>query len=128
MIFGGYDMSDMYQDVFTLQAEIIEAREKPSYPQGKIMFDAFGNKPEFVDRGIRKRVIIALGKVDYAFPELLIPRDKDIKVLGASSDHTILDVQDCSHNYKVGDVVEFDLCYATLAYAASSPGVDVVYI
>ncbi len=124
----GYDMSDMYQDVFTLQAEVIEAREKPSYPQGEIMFDAFGNKPEYEDLGVRKRALLALGKVDYAYPELLLPRDKDMKVLGASSDHTILDVQDCKHDYKVGDVVEFDLCYATIVYATNSPNVDIVYI
>lgn len=124
----GYDMSDMNRDVFTLEAEVIEAREKPSYPQGEIMFDAFGNKPEYEDRGIRKRALLALGKVDYAYPELLIPRDKDIKVLGASSDHTILDVEDCEHDYKVGDIVEFDLCYATIVYATNSPNVDIVYI
>lgn len=124
----GYDMSDMNQDVFTLEAEVIEAREKPTYPQGEIMFDAFGNKPEYEDRGIRKRALLALGKVDYAYPELLLPRDKDIKVLGASSDHTILDVEDCEHDYKVGDIVEFDLCYATIVYATNSPNVDIVYI
>lgn len=124
----GYDMSDMNRDVFTLEAEVIEAREKPSYPHGEIMFDAFGNKPEYEDRGIRKRALLALGKVDYAYPELLIPRDKDIRVLGASSDHTILDVEDCEHDYKVGDIVEFDLCYATIVYATNSPNVDIVYI
>ncbi len=124
----GYDMSGMYQDVFTLEAEVIEAREKPSYPQGNIMFDAFGNKPEYEDRGVRKRALLALGKVDYAYPDMLIPRDKDIKVLGASSDHTILDVQDCEHDYKVGDIVEFDLCYATIVHATNSPSVDIVYI
>lgn len=124
----GYDMSDMNQDVFTLEAEVIEAREKPTYPQGEIMFDAFGNKPEYEDRGIRKRALLALGKVDYAYPELLLPRDKDIKILGASSDHTILDVEDCEHDYKVGDIVEFDLCYATIVYATNSPNVDIVYI
>lgn len=124
----GHDMSDMNQDVFTLQAEVIEAREKPTYPQGEIMFDAFGNQPEYEDRGIRKRALLALGKVDYAFPEMLLPRDKNIKILGASSDHTILDVQDCEHDYKVGDIVEFDLCYATIVYATNSPNVDIVYV
>lgn len=123
-----YDMSDMNQDVFTLQAEVIEAREKPSYPQGEIMFDAFGNTPEYEDLGIRRRAILALGKVDYAFPELLIPRDKNIKVLGASSDHTILDVQDCEKEYKVGDLIEFDLCYATIVYASSSKNVNIEYL
>lgn len=124
----GYDMSDMYRDVFTLQAEIIEAKEKPSYPQGEILYDAFGMKPQFEDKGSRKRALLALGKVDYAFPEMLMPRDEQIQVLGASSDHTILDVQDCDRTYKVGDIVEFDLCYATIVYATNSPNVDIVYV
>lgn len=124
----GYDMSDMYQDAFTLQAEVIEVRDKPSHPVGEIMFDAFGNRPEYQDRGIRRRALIAIGKVDYGFPDQLIPRDKDLKILGASSDHTILDVQDCGRNYKTGDIIEFDLWYAPLVYATSSPNVDVVYI
>ena len=47
----GYDMSDMYQNAFTLQAEVIEVRDKPSHPVGEIMFDAFGNRPQYEDRG-----------------------------------------------------------------------------
>lgn len=126
--FWGCDMSDMYRDVFTLQAEVIEAREKPTYPVGKIMYDAFERKPEFEDRGIRKRALIALGRADFAFPDMLIPRDKNIQILGASSDHTILDVQDCQREYKVGDIIEFDLCYSTIVYVTNSPNVDIVYV
>ena len=126
--FWGCDMSDMHRDVFTLQAEVIEAREKPTYPVGKIMYDAFERKPEFEDRGIRKRALIALGRADFAFPDMLIPRDKNIQILGASSDHTILDVQDCQREYKVGDIIEFDLCYSTIVYVTNSPNVDIVYV
>ena len=126
--FWGCDMSDMHRDVFTLQAEVIEAREKPTYPVGKIMYDAFERKPEFEDRGIRKRALIALGRADFAFPDMLIPRDKHIQILGASSDHTILDVQDCQREYKVGDIIEFDLCYSTIVYVTNSPNVDIVYV
>lgn len=126
--FWGCDMSDMHRDVFTLQAEVIEAREKPTYPVGKIMYDAFERKPEFEDRGIRKRALIALGRADFAFPDMLIPRDKNIHILGASSDHTILDVQDCQREYKVGDIIEFDLCYSTIVYVTNSPNVDIVYV
>lgn len=126
--FWGCDMSDMYQDVFTLRAEVIEAREKPTYPVGEIMYDAFERKPEFEDRGIRKRALIALGRADFAFADMLIPRDEKIQILGASSDHTILDVQDCERDYKVGDIIEFDLCYSTIVYATNSPNVDIVYV
>lgn len=124
----GYDMSDMYQDVFTLQAEIIEIKQKPSHPVGNIQYDAFGKKPVFEDRGIRKKALIALGKVDYAYPDMLLPRGKGIEILGASSDHTILDIQDAEYPYKIGDFMEFDLCYATMVYLTNSENIQIVYI
>lgn len=124
----GYDMSFMYQDAFTLKAEVIEVKDKPSYPQGKIMFDAFGNTPEYVDRGIRKRALLAMGKVDYAFPESIFPRLKGVEVLGASSDHTILDVEDAEQEIKVGDILEFDLSYATIVFVTNAQSVRVVCV
>ncbi len=124
----GYDMSFMHRDVFTLQAEVIEVKRKPSYPVGEIMFDAFGNRPVYEDIGIRKRALIALGKVDYAFPEELDVRESGIKVIGASSDHTILDVEDASRDINVGDIIEFDLRYSTLVYVTSSDNVKKEYI
>ncbi|HIU25005.1 MAG TPA: alanine/ornithine racemase family PLP-dependent enzyme [Candidatus Copromorpha excrementigallinarum] len=124
----GYDMSFMHRDVFSLQAEVIEVKDKPTYPVGEIMFDAFGNKPVYEDRGIRKRALLALGKVDYAFPEELVPRQKGIKVLGASSDHTILDVEEMETPPSVGDILEFDLRYATIVYLTNSESIEKVYI
>ncbi|MEG2324340.1 MAG: alanine racemase [Anaerovoracaceae bacterium] len=124
----GYDMSKLYQDVFTLQAEIIEIKNKPSYPVGEIMFDAYGNKPEYEDRGIRRRALLGIGKVDYAFPEMLLPRCHELEILGASSDHTIIDIENVKKRVIVGDIIEFDLCYATIVYVTNSPNVDIVYI
>ncbi len=124
----GYDMSYMYQDAFTLKAEVIEVKDKPSYPQGKIMFDAFGNTPEYVDRGVRRRALLAIGKVDYAFPESIFPRMKGVEVLGASSDHTILDIEEAESEIKVGDVLEFDLCYATIVFVTNAQSVQIVCV
>lgn len=122
----GYDMSFMYQDAFTLKAEVIEVKDKPSHPVGEIAFDAFGNVETYVDRGVRKRALLALGKVDFAFPKQLFPRDEGVEVLGASSDHLIMDIQDSKREFKVGDIMEFDLCYATIVYATNSPNVKIV--
>lgn len=124
----GYDMSFLHKDVFTLRAEVIEVKDKPSHPVGEIMFDAFGNRPVYEDRGIRKRALIAVGKVDYAFCEDLVPADKGVVVLGASSDHTILDIQDAERDIKVGDILEFRPHYSNLVYLSSSPNVEIVYI
>lgn len=123
----GYDMSFLYQDVFTLEAEIIELKDKPSHPVGEIIFDAFGFRQEYEDRGIRKRALLALGKVDYAFPDMIYPLDEGVEILGASSDHTIIDVEDARRVFKVGDTMKFNLCYATVVYATNSPNVKIFY-
>lgn len=123
----GYDMSYMHRDVFTVEAEVIEVRDKPTYPIGEIMFDAYGNKPEYEDRGMRKRALTALGKVDYAFPQQLEILEEGISVIGASSDHTILDVEDAQRCIRTGDIISFRPCYANLVYLSNSPNLEKVY-
>lgn len=124
----GYDMSFMYQDAFTLEAEVIEVKVKASHPVGEIMFDAFGKKREYEDIGMRKKALLAIGKVDYAFTEDLFPRDEGVRILGASSDHTILDIEEVKRDIKVGDIMQFDLDYATIVYVTNSPNVDIVFV
>ena len=123
----GYDMSFMYQDAFVLKAMVIEVKDKPSHPVGEIGYDAFGMKQEYTDRGIRRRALLALGKVDYAFHDMIYPIEKGVEVLGASSDHTIVDIEDATKKIKVGDIMEFTLCYATIVYATNSPNVKIVF-
>lgn len=123
----GYDMSYLYKDAFILRAEVLEVKDKPTHPVGKIMVDAFGKTPTYEDRGIRRRALIGVGRVDYGDPFDLIPIDKNIKVLGASSDHTILDVHDAGELY-VGDVVDFEICYSNIVYATNSKNIKKVFI
>ena len=117
----------LHRDAFRLQAEVVEVRSKPSVPIGTIGRDAFGNTPQFEDRGIRRRAIIALGRQDVP-PEGIIPLDRGVKVLGGSSDHIILDIEDAEENYKVGDRMEFDLKYQGMLHLCSSRYVKKVYI
>jgi predicted amino acid racemase len=121
----GEKIEGTYTDVFTYMAEIIELKEKPSVPVGEIGMDAFGEKPVYVDRGIRKRAILASGRQDVKV-DGLTPRDKDAIVIGASSDHLIIDVSDCKKDYKVGDILEFDVSYGALLAAFTSEYVDKV--
>lgn len=116
-----------HSDTFVLKAEIVEVKEKPSVPLGDIGRDAFGKVPEFTDRGVRKRAIVAIGKQDIQ-PDTLIPYDEDIIILGGSSDHTILDVSDCDKAYKVGDILDFDLTYGGMLGGMTSPYVEKVFI
>lgn len=106
-------------DCFTLSAEIVELKEKPSIPIGEIGVDAFGTKPVFEDRGIRKRAIVAVGKQDVKV-DGLTPIDDKLIILGASSDHMIIDVTDSEIAYKVGDIMDFLLDYGALLALSTS--------
>ena len=94
-------LEGFYDDAFTLEAEIVELKEKQSVPIGETGVDAFGNKPVYEDRGIIKRAIIAVGRQDVD-PDALHPIDSKIDILGASSDHLILDISKSDMKYKVG--------------------------
>lgn len=106
-------------DTFLLRAEIVELQTKPSVPVGEIGQDAFGRKPEFEDKGLRQKAIIAVGEQDIIASGLR-PLDPKIIVLHASSDHTILDVTDSDQAYRVGDFLSFRLSYGALLRAMTS--------
>lgn len=106
-------------DTMVLQAQVVEIKTKPSYPVGTIVIDAFGNKPTYVDRGFRKRCIVAVGRADVGDVEQLIPLDHGITVLGGSSDHCILDIEDCDRDLQIGDIVDFLLAYPNMLYATA---------
>jgi predicted amino acid racemase len=107
----------LFTDAFTLVAEVIESKIKPSVPYGKVFQDAFGNVPEFQDLGQIKRAILGVGLQDVLVSGLT-PRSR-IDILGASSDHIIVNAKQV--DLKVGDEVEFDLNYGALLAAMTSP-------
>lgn len=113
-------------DTFILRAEIVEAQEKPSVPVGEIGQDAFGVVPEFKDEGRQQRGILALGRQDVP-PDGLLVRDPRLKIIGASSDHLIIDLSQVPE-LGVGSVVEFNLTYGGLLGAMTSPYVEKRYV
>ena len=118
------EIPELQTDTLTLVAEVIESKVKPSMPYGKIGHDVFGNFKLFEDRGNIRRAILSVGRQD-VMVEDLIPRT-DIKILGASSDHLIVDAR--KQNLKVGDEVEFSLKYRAMLGAMTSPYVEKRYI
>lgn len=110
--YGGR-FENTYNDCFTLEAEIIEMKEKPSVPTEEIGKDAFGKVPTFEDRGVRKRIICAIGKQDVDF-DTLYPYDENLIILGGSSDHLIIDGSDSEVNYNIGDKIKFNIHYVSL--------------
>lgn len=121
----GLDMSRLSQEVFTFKAEVIEVKNKPTHPVGEIFIDGFGRMPEYEDRGIRKRALLATGKLDYALNDKIFPKMKGIELIGASSDHTILDIEDCEEKIKLGDIIEFNVSYPSLMYLTNSRYINI---
>lgn len=111
------------QDAFELQAEVVESRRKPSTPAGERGRNITGQQLAFEERGQRLRAIVALGEQD-TNPSDLRPIAEGIEVLGASSDHTVLDVEDASPSPQPGDVISFEPGYTALARACASDGVS----
>ena len=108
---------ELFTDAFTLIAEVIESKTKPSLPNGVICEDASGNIPRFLDEGLIKRVILGIGLQDVVVSGL-VPL-LDIDILGASSDHLIVNTKKI--DFKVGKEVGFKLNYAALLSAMTSP-------
>ena len=124
---GIRDMDYLRMDALTLRAEVVEVKDKPTYPIGEFAIDAFGRKPVYEDRGIRRRAILALGRADVGELESLIPREPGLTVIGGSSDHCIVDVEDCPRRLQVGDIVEFSLCYSHMLYATARNDMRIIF-
>lgn len=122
----GKNIENCYQDAFILKGQIVELKNKPTVPKGNIGVDAFGKKPHFKDKGIRKRAILAVGRQDIR-EEGLIPLDEKVSIFGASSDHLIVDVTDSERKYKVGDIMEFRINYGCLLVSMTSPYIEKYY-
>lgn len=110
------------QDTVEVVAEVIELEHKPSVPIGDRGQDAFGRTATYVDRGVRWRAICNLGRQD-ADPATLDPLDPGHIVLGASSDHLIVDVTDGHRPLAVGDEIRFRPTYAGLLATTTCPDV-----
>ena len=114
----------LHTNAFKLVAEVIESKVKPSLPFGEIGRDAFGNIPVFKNRGTHQRAIIALGKQDTPISGLSC--DRDLEILGSSSDHTVIDSRNSV--LKVGVGISFNLDYGSLLTAMTSPHIKKQFI
>lgn len=114
-----------HRDAFTVVADVIEVRTKPSLPEGIVTVDAFGRKPTWEDHGLRRRAILAMGEQDLRVSGLT-PRRSGVTIVGASSDHTVVDVTDAVPPVVLGDELEFDPNYAAMATAMASADVEKV--
>jgi len=108
-----------FQDGFCLRAELIELKKKPSVPIGEIGQDAFGRTPVFEDRGAMVRGILNIGREDVDV-EGLTPVDPAVQILGASSDHLLVDLTARAETAELGQEIRFIPGYSALLAGMTS--------
>ena len=122
---GGSKFALTNVDTFTLVAEVIEVKEKPTAASGSRAENAFGEERQLINKGARKRAILAVGRQDIS-PQGLIPINEGVTIEGASSDHLVLDVTE-AEGIGLGTEIKFRLQYGALLRAMTSPYVEKKY-
>ncbi|MEA1924637.1 MAG: alanine/ornithine racemase family PLP-dependent enzyme [Candidatus Altiarchaeota archaeon] len=113
-----------YQNAFTLEAEIIELKEKPSVPDGENTQNAYGENKTFKNIGTIKRAILGIGRQD-----VIVDGLKPVcgfKILESSSDHIV--GYNTPPNTKIGDILQFKPDYGALVNLFTSNYVHKEYI
>ncbi len=124
---SGVTIPGGFHDAFELVADIIEIRDKPSIPIGERNLGPIGGNPHYIDKGIRKRAVFAIGQQDVPF-QTITPKLSGIEILGASSDHMIVDITDAPFPLRVGDSVSYFPNYKGLLALMTSPYVEKYYL
>lgn len=110
-------------EAFTVVAEVIESRHKPSVPWGDTAQTAFGPATAAIDQGTVAQTIVALGEQDVD-PWGLTP-PIGCTVVGASSDHLVLTGPT---TFPIGTELRFAPNYSALLRAMTSPTIPTVEV
>jgi predicted amino acid racemase len=111
-VYNNRTFKTMENDVFQLFAEIIELIEKPRAPMGEFGQNLVGETKKH-DQDQSKtsyRAIIDLGLLDVDGDHIKI-KNRDLKIVGASSDMLVVDLSENVNKYNVGDLLEFEMDY-----------------
>ena len=113
-LFTNEIIEGMENDVFLLNAEIIEITKKPVVPYGEMEENPSGElteiDPELYGE-IHTRGILDIGLLDISKTDFITPLDEAITFIGASSDMLVVDLSTTKKNYKIGDVIAFKMKY-----------------
>ncbi|NMB44795.1 MAG: alanine/ornithine racemase family PLP-dependent enzyme [Firmicutes bacterium] len=107
-------------DAFRLDAEVIEVAKKPSLPDGATGCNAFDEHCQLIDRGTHWRAVVALGRQELGSGTIR-PTEPGIEVIGMTSDHTILAIDNAQRRIDTGTQLQFRLDYGGLLAAMTSP-------
>lgn len=104
-------------DTFILEAEIAEIKKKGMVPVGEVAnvapFEPYENESELSPGQRGCRALVTIGELDTDVRGL-IPLTDDCKIVGASSDITVVHIDDENNDYTVGDTLSFKLTYSAL--------------
>lgn len=118
----------LQQGAFHIEAEIVEIKRKiPNISDRG--FDAFGRACQIsIEKNYpRKRVLVATGLQDIDDTQLFL-NDRNVTIIGATSNYLVLDCEESQHDYWIGDLVRFQAGYGTVLRAYLSPYVQKRYI
>ena len=119
-------IENLHTDAITLIVEVIESKKKPSKPWGEMAQSAFGEVVRSDDDGDITQSILAIGRQDVD-PDGLAPQS-GIVILGASSDHLVVDSSNTVNGLSIGGEVSFQLNYSALLRAMTSPFIAKVIV
>lgn len=113
-VYGCEEFAALKDDCFVLRAQVVEVQYKPSHPIGTLGVDAFKKRKTFIDKGMRTRAIIAAGCQDFNSIDDMVLKLDGAELIGASGDHTLIDVSECAMKPQIGDIVECNLTYSAI--------------
>lgn len=129
LIHGGV-LEGFRDDAVTIEAEVVEVREKSLIPSGAQVdstpFDAVGDAtggtptppPLEQQRGVR--ALVALGQLDTEVSGLC-PAEEEFEIAGASSDITAVNIGAHAGPLRVGDTIAFRPDYGALVRVMNDP-------
>lgn len=127
---GEADIPYLRRDTMTVEAEVVERVERPCAPDGVIGANAFGERVDLSGSGTTCRALLALGRQDCP-PDKLVPLDRGVKIVTASSDHMIVDVGEaerlCGEQVRPGRVLRFRPLYPAMLACSTSQYVDKIF-
>ncbi|MBN1761133.1 MAG: alanine racemase [Chitinispirillaceae bacterium] len=118
-LINGGTLNGFRDDVFILEAEIAEIKQKSMVPLGEVAnvapFEPVENEAELSPGQRGRRALISAGELDTDVRGLM-PVAANCRIVGASSDISVvhIDDDDDERRYKVGDMLSFKMSYSAL--------------
>ena len=113
-VYNNSTLDKMENTIFRLFAQIIELNEKPSVPMGDLGHNLLGESLSFEsEKGQPEssyRAILDIGLLDVDDKHVKLC-DRNLRIVGASSDMIVVDLGTNEKNHQIGDLLEFEMDY-----------------